>query len=169
MRPNPARRPAATQAFDVAPITWIVVAQRAEARIFEDYSDGELPVCIQQVRHPEGHLKGREIDTDRPGRNMGRSGAPRHGYSTDQDPQERIADDFARQLAELLHKGRALGTFDRIVLIAAPRFLGRLRAVLDVPTEKCVVRSVSKDFPAFLEDRELAEQIDQLLRPASAA
>jgi len=133
--------------------TWVVTADRAGARLLERNRDmQEGYEIIEEVNHPEGRLRDNEMETDRSGssrtaRGPSASSAVRHtmGGSNSGSPHDRVAQLFAKSIADKLQHARTEGRFSRLVLAAEPRFLGMLRASLDGPTASCVVGSVSKN------------------------
>ena len=72
--------------------------------------------------------------------------------SRSEGPHERVVADFARELAARLRQARVANTFERLVLVAPPKFLGLLRAQLDDPTSARVVGSLDKDLAAIWTD-----------------
>lgn len=60
-------------------------------------------------------------------------------------PTETHAERFAKEIADHLRQGRTGGAFDHLVLIAEPRFLGRLRANIDSATAKLLDLTVDKN------------------------
>ena len=125
--------------------TWILSANRSGASLFE--SEGKSLRRLQDIPHPQGDLQDRETGTGRPGRSFDSMGQGRHAMSTEQKPIEHIAQQFALELAELLNKGRIAHAYDKLVLMAEPKFLGLLRAALDKNTAALVVQTVGKDIP----------------------
>jgi protein required for attachment to host cells len=61
------------------------------------------------------------------------------------DPKEVEKQRFVRQLADRLAEALAEGRFGRLVLVAPPRVLGELRAVLAEKVRATIVREVDKD------------------------
>lgn len=138
--------------------TWIIVSHRAGARILENTRTGLR--LVSDISHDTGKLKDGEINSDRPGRAFDRVGGGRHAMSSEEAPHDRVANGFARELAEVLRVGRHEQRFDRLVLVAEPRFLGMLRGALDHQTAELVRDAVTKDLahvplhelPDFLRD-----------------
>lgn len=126
---------------------WILVANRSGAKLFEKANRNAPPLLLSRFDHPAGRLKNREVDADRPGRTFDRHGAGRHAMSHEQDPTQHLAEDFARQLAKELQRATHEDSFDGLVLIAEPRFLGHLRQHLTAPTSVRVIAEVPKDVP----------------------
>lgn len=125
--------------------TWILVANRSGASLFESNWPGETMRRLQDIPHPEGRLQNSEIDSDKPGRAFDSMGEARHSMSKELDATEKVAQQFARELAELLNKNRNTNVYDKIILMAAPKFLGLLRAALDSNTAALVVQTVNKE------------------------
>jgi protein required for attachment to host cells len=123
--------------------TWIVIGHRAGARILRHTRTGFR--LVSEISHDTGRLKDSEIYSDRPGRVFDRTGSGRHAISSEETAHEHDATVFAREIAEKLRVARHQQRFDRLVLVAEPRFLGRLRAALDEQTEALVDTTVGKD------------------------
>ena len=140
-------------------ITWILAANRSGATLFETDGKGKPIHRLQDIPHPQGRLQNQDIDTDKPGRAFDSLGQGRHGMSTEHEPTEEVAMQFARILAELLNKGRTTHAYEKLVLVAEPRFLGMLRAALDPHTAALVVKTVHKDLPEVSE-KELASHLE---------
>ena len=124
---------------------WIVVANRAVARVFQT----SQPLGPIQEResfiHPESRLPDQELVSDRPGRGFDRMGPGRHAEDPDTTVTAVETANFAQELARFLLKGRNEGDFDALVLIAAPAFLGALRERLDGQTRERVMLEVDKN------------------------
>lgn len=129
-------------------MTWVLVAHRGGARVFEHAGRGKGLSLVQDLPHPAGRLKSGEINSDRPGRSYSSgaagSGFARHGFGKD-DATVEVAAQFARELAGLLERGRTEKRYDRLVLVAEPSFLGNLRASLSTPTAAVVSATLDKD------------------------
>ncbi|MBW1907692.1 MAG: host attachment protein [Deltaproteobacteria bacterium] len=84
--------------------TWIVVAHEAGARFFENRGRGTGLELIEEVEHPEGRARDRDMASDRPGRSFRKnSGDPsRASLSQSEGPHDRAVSDFARALADKL-------------------------------------------------------------------
>ena len=140
--------------------TWILVAHRAGARIFESSGPGKGVKFIESIPHPEGRLKNVDINADKPGRAFDKFGGGRHSMSKEHEPTEQQAIQFAKHLGDMLDKGRTTNRFNRLVLVAEPRFLGELRAALPSHTASLVTNTVEKDY-AGISDREVASHLEQ--------
>ena len=138
--------------------TWILIANRSSASLFESDWPGKSMRRIQDIPHPQGRMQNSDIDTDTPGRSFDSFGQGRHAMSPKQEPTEHIAQQFARDLAELMNKGRLTHAYDKLVLMAEPKFLGILRAALDKNTASLVVQTVNKEL-LDVKEEDLAEYL----------
>jgi protein required for attachment to host cells len=145
------------------PTTWVVVAHRAGARIYENHGPGKGLKMVQEIPHPEGRLQNQEINTDRPGRAFD-SGGPgsRHGMSEQVSATEHVADVWAKHLAETLETARTQNRFERLVLVAEPGFLGVLQHTLRKPTSDLLVGTVKKDL-AHAGHQDVAAQVGEVI------
>jgi protein required for attachment to host cells len=133
--------------------TLVTVAQRAKARLFRHDGPGQGLVEVEDLAHPASRARGREIDTDRPGRVHDRAGPGRHAMAKEEPPEEHEAARFAREVADAIREHRTREGFDRLVLVAEPGFLGKLRASLDDASARLVDGEVHRD----IADRKQAE------------
>ncbi len=111
--------------------TWILVAHRGGARLFENKGPGKGLNLLHDIPHPAGRLKNKEIGADKPGRSFDSRGQSRHSLSTEQEPTAHVTEQFAKQLSTMLDDGRRQQLYGKLVLVAEPRFLGSLRARLE--------------------------------------
>ncbi len=124
--------------------TWILVAHRAGARLFESDGPGRMR-RVEEIAHPEGRLENRALGSDKPGRSFDSHGAGRHALGKEHDEAETVAQAFAHKLAAHLDNARAKNAYSRLVLVAEPRFLGHLRAALTTHTASLVGATIDKD------------------------
>ncbi len=149
--------------------TWILVADRAHARIFVPEEAeakslrqhvefvgraGYLAPDVEELEplkeqadfiHPESQLSQQDVETDRPGRFKAK-GSALHSGNAEKDFKHQTAEHFARELVDYLEKGRQENQFDRLILVAAPLFLGVLRGMLTAPLRKLVTLERDKDY-----------------------
>ncbi len=131
--------------------TWILIAHRGGARLFEHTGRSTGLKLLHDIPHPEGRLKNQDINADKHGRTFDSKGKGRHAKGTAQDPVDNVANQFAHQLAHLLDDGRTHNRYHHLVLVAAPRFLGELRGVLDHHTQALIKAELDKDLSAVNE------------------
>ncbi|MEW6018861.1 MAG: host attachment protein [Pseudomonadota bacterium] len=133
-------------------ITWVVAADGARARIFEERQRaGDMVERPAQAMHQEGH--------DHPGPHTHqatvheRAGVGRHSAG-ERAPSQEAEDRFLKRLAEQLGRDAQAGAFDELVILAPPRALGALRTALpraarDRLTASAPVECVSEEAAAI--------------------
>lgn len=127
--------------------TAILVADAARARLFSYNRQDQELTEVHDLSHTQSRLRERDLNSDRPGRVAG-GGGSRHGIEPAQSGVRHEAEIFARELATLLENERREGRFDRLVLMASPKFLGELRQHLGKPCANLVTDTVAKDLVA---------------------
>jgi protein required for attachment to host cells len=125
--------------------TWVLVAHRTGATLYESHGPGAPLTVREEIDNPSGRLKTSELGSDRPGRAYDRIGGGRHAMSSEQSPVEHIEQNFASQLADRLERGRNDHEFDRLVLVASPKLLGKLNHALPTPLRALVLGTLAKD------------------------
>lgn len=126
--------------------TWIVVADSARARIFKRDGRWQELDEFRGLAHPESRLHNGDLRTGGRGEQQESTRQSSHASDWENTPAETEATRFAREVADALHKGRSGGEFEKLVLVAAPAFLGRLRDKLDPATAHCVVQELDKNW-----------------------
>jgi len=165
-------------------VTWIVVGHRAGVHIFtKSASDPQLR-SHRTWEHPQGRLRTGELSDDRDGITFDPAGPGQRRMEPPLDPTEQLAQSFANDVATYLDHARHDGQFTQLVLIAGPRFLGRLREALSDATQATVIGSVDKNlgevtasdveprldaFPIWRCRREAHEGLCELKRLATSA
>jgi protein required for attachment to host cells len=125
------------------PKIWILVADRARARLFSGNSDRSLTE-IETRFNPEGRAQDRELVTDRASRMPEMASRPR-GAIEPRSAEDHVAERFARELAETLERGRTQGAYERLALIAPPEFLGFLHGAAGEQVARRVAAEVNKN------------------------
>jgi protein required for attachment to host cells len=145
-------------------IQWILVAQRAGAKIFQSNASGAKLHLIQDIKHPTGRLKDGELVSAKAGSlfSPAAGNAARSATDSENTPHDHDAQMFANELAQIIEKGRVLNSFDQLILVAEPRFMGRLRAALSRSADHKLVSIIEKDL-AHLTEFELAQKLSGLL------
>lgn len=138
--------------------TWILVADESRARLFRAVSrDGGIEE-IATIEHPEGRLHTHELTGQRPDSSHTAVGGIHHGFEPRMAAKEKLAREFAHELAGLLEEGRVAHQFDELTLVADPRFLGLLREAIGKDLSRLVTRSLARDYT-----HATPEQISQFL------
>ena len=124
--------------------TWVVVADSVRARIFTAETSTSGLAEFETLTHPEGRMHDRDITSDLPGRNQDSKGG-RHAMEPPTDPKQELAIEFARTVAHHLDAARVKKDFERLVIVAAPSFLGLLRDQLNNTCRKLVAFELNKN------------------------
>ena len=125
--------------------TWILVANATTATLYSRSTLDQKPARIRELVHPESRMKNAELSSDRAG-HMQSSGDGHGARQPRSEPKQNEAEHFARELAQVLLRGRTAGDCQKIVLVAPPAFLGLINAALDGPTAKLVTAHFEKDY-----------------------
>ncbi|MEJ2515215.1 MAG: host attachment protein [Gammaproteobacteria bacterium] len=141
--------------------TWVLVADRLRARLLELGKDGKTLVELQDLVHPEARERLRELVDDRRGRESGEWG--RQTFEPVTSPREKETAEFVREIGEALEQGLNRGGFDRLVLCAEPRLLGRLREGLPEQVSRRVEGELGKDLAAVARPEELRKRLEEVL------
>jgi protein required for attachment to host cells len=134
------------------PPVCIVVADQAQARIY--LLRGAALRIAASLENEAARRHDRDLKSDRPGRVYdrappvrGRRGAgAHHATGGERTPRRQVAITFARNIAAAVGASRRQAPFDRLVLVAAPRFLGLLRRTLPAALRAQVVAELAKDW-----------------------
>jgi protein required for attachment to host cells len=132
--------------------SWVVVCDGAKALIFENAGDPDLLNLLTRETMAAANPSTAEQGAERPGRVHQRFGPKRSAVEqTDwHDEAERA---FLKELAARLDRAVADGETNAIVLVAAPRALGMLRAELTPRVDKTVKHAIAKDYTGMPVDR----------------
>lgn len=151
---------------------WIVAANEHRARIFE-MENGQSPLQeIQDFLNPDARLRNQDIDTDAKGRYYGK-GERMIGHTAEPDISalQHKAELFSKSVCAYLEKARVEHRYDKLALIAYPKFLGLLRKNLGKGVQQLIETELPKDISG-LEPRQIDEYLRtrlQIHRKASAA
>lgn len=125
--------------------TWIVVADSARARIFDGGRYGRELNEIEGFAHPESRLHEGDLRTGESGSRQQRMAMARSASGPTTPAHDKHTEGFARDIARYLDTARHRGRFDRLIVAAAPAFLGELRDHLDTMTRECISREINKN------------------------
>jgi protein required for attachment to host cells len=147
--------------------TWIVAADAGRARIFEE-TDASAPLReLESLTNPAARLRDSEVYTDQAdpkaaGKSINNTGGPlpTSQYEPNQTFEERNAEVFAKELLAKLLEAKQQQRFDKLELIAEPKFLGLLRKYMDKGLKSAVSQEINKDL-THSSGPQLREQIRQ--------
>lgn len=142
--------------------TWIIVADSARARIFENTGPGkgisELEEHALEVElKPSG-----DIDADRPGRSFDSAGQGRHAMEPTTDANRQAKKQIVGEIAALLEKSYQRKSYDRLVLVAPPATLGDLRQGLGKTLSGVVYGELAKDLTKLAKD-DIVGHLEEIL------
>ena len=125
--------------------TLVLVADAGRARIFT--SDRQLTefALVESIDHPAGRLHTSELVTDGRGRSLGGPNSVGSAMDAHTDPAEVEEEHFARALTARLTHAVNVDDVRRIVLVAPPRFLGKLRHLMPANVQQRVTVEVTRD------------------------
>lgn len=130
----------------------VVVADQGEARLYLMLPPASLRL-IGRHENPGAHLHDRDLKSDRPGRVYNSGATPRgrrgamahHATGGERTPRRQLAMVFARKIAGEIRAAAKEKPFDRLILVAEPRFLGTLRRALPAALRAKVTVQIAKD------------------------
>jgi len=142
--------------------TLVLIGDAAGARLFAAHRAAPWQL-LSSFDHPRGAAHARDILTDRPGRvHQSVGDGRRSGADPKTSAHEVEGQVFARELAAALDEAVTARRPHRVVLVAAPRFLGLLREALSKPVSALVGASLDHDLTAVPE-QELPTRLADLL------
>jgi len=124
--------------------TWVLICNGEKALFLRNDGDAAAPdlnvVRIDQQDNPK------DIDqsANRPGRMQGSPSGHKSAFD-DTDWHELAKERFASDLADRLYKQAHSGAFDHLVIVAAAKTLGALRAELHQEVSNKVIAEIDKD------------------------
>jgi len=147
------------------PKTWIVVADSSRARVFEVLDRNETLQEIDDLVNPAGRESERDLRTDGRGRYYGGDQTQGHTGTPAADPVQHEVQLFAKTVAHYLEQARIEHRYDRLCLIAAPRFLGLLRQNLSKDSRHLVFEELDKDI-SWLDGRQVQDYVREKMPTA---
>lgn len=133
--------------------TWILVANASTAKLYQNTKRfGDLEM-LREFDHPESRTKDIELTSDRRG-NYQKTSTGHGTFNEPTSPKAYEATRFARELAEALEDGRKQNSYERIVVVAPPQFLGEINQHLNGKVRKLISSNLQKDYTR-LNEKEL--------------
>lgn len=130
------------------PITWVVVVNSVEARIYALGQEHGTLVSVHHIEHPHGRFKITDLVEEHPGRFHARGHYTGEAFEI-RDPKNAELHFFAHQIADYLNAGRNSNQYEHIILMAAPHLLGILNESLNSHVDKKVSKRIHKDYTAL--------------------
>ena len=110
---------------------WVVVADEYQATLFAREKRYSPMQEVKSLQNDVAREKDSALESDRGGRSFDSRGKGRHAMGGDESgvkAQSYLL--FAKEIAERIASAKQRRKFDRLVVVAAPRFLGVLRPAL---------------------------------------
>jgi protein required for attachment to host cells len=140
--------------------TWVIVADGTRARFFNRHSNRQIEE-FDVLLSPDNRLHEGDLVSDRHGR-IDSSAAGVHGMGNKNSAKEHEQDLFAKRVAARVDEGRKGGELGKLVLVASPKFLGRIRASLSGPSAELVVHTIDKELTQLAADK-IAEHLPEFI------
>ena len=125
-------------------VTWVLVADGAQAQVFEHGGPGRGLIPVKGLHFEQTPLKAQDINSDRPGR-MPSGGHGHRAGVEEADPVAVREERFVKAVADRLEVMRQQGRFDRLIIAAAPTALGDIRPALSDGVKGAVIAELPKD------------------------
>ncbi len=127
-------------------MTWVVTADSTICRIYQFDEPNKKLELIKEFTHPDAHLqKGEYLTDDKPGRYKSDARFGGGSYAPHSDPKEVITDNFARDIATELNRGRNSQAYKKIITVCLPHMKGLLYKHLDKHVKELVSQDIEKD------------------------
>jgi protein required for attachment to host cells len=120
--------------------TWVLVADEAIARIFEQPPGGAALLPVEVLTDPDAHAREAEMRHDAHGRRAG--GATVSAADSERHQHAQL---FAARIAERLTELHRQKRYDLLHILAAPRLLGYLRKALEPALADAIASTQDKD------------------------
>jgi len=137
--------------------TWIIAADASRARVLQVTDREQQLAEVEDLLNPQGRVHDRELISDAHPRFSGHGGGGPGSDREEMSATEHATELFAKRVGDYLDKARTAHRFDRLHLIAPPKFLGQLRKELGKEVQKLVAEELPKDL-SWLNTRELQAQ-----------
>ena len=131
------------------PTTWTLVADRTRARLFSSSRATEPLFELRDFLNPDGRELAQDLVTDRSSRMPGMVGRARGALEARTSPGEHAAEVFAREICATLDRGLVDRACDRLVLIAAPEFLGLLHGCASKRVREAIAFELGKNLTSL--------------------
>lgn len=140
---------------------WVLVADEYKAMFYARDKKYSPMQELLVMKNDTAREKTGDLISDRGGRSFDSHGQGRHTMAHEKsDPRSHSNLVFAKEIAERISTARQRGQFDRLIVVAAPRFLGVIRpalAVAGVDVDRTIDKEVTGrdvDFIQSLVDAE---------------
>jgi protein required for attachment to host cells len=123
----------------------VIVADASRARILSARDMSAELAEVEDLVHPESRLREQDLVADGYGSGSDSGGQGKHSMGHEKEAHRRQANIFAKQLCDRIDKINRREKIHRIYLVAAPGFLGLLRANLSKQCASLVAGEVKNN------------------------
>jgi protein required for attachment to host cells len=138
--------------------TWIIAADSSRARILQVTDREQHLAEIEDLLNPEGRVHDRDLLADGHPRFSGQASGGPASDRQEMSATEHATELFAKRVGDYLDKARTAHRYDRLHLIAPPKFLGQLRKELGKEVQKLVAEELPKDL-SWLDARDIERRL----------
>jgi protein required for attachment to host cells len=140
--------------------TWVVAADSSRARIFELSEPDRGMREVEDLLNPEGRQANRDVQVEPNGRFGKGAQVQAHTAEPAVRPVEHEVELFSKRVGHYLDQACSEHRFDKLLLIAPPKFLGMMRDNIGEQTRKAVEEEIPKNV-AWFQDREIEEYLQR--------
>lgn len=128
------------------PVRWYVISDRVSSVVYVDVNHEFR--FLNRLTNDDARLTEQELDSDKPGRGFSSAGGGTIHHSLDRTfkHHEKVAADFSRVIARHLELGLSEGSYQELVLVSEPHFLGLIKSHLTPRVEKTVMAEIGKEY-----------------------
>lgn len=125
---------------------WALVCDASRARICSFGGAFAQWHVIEQLENPAGRARVADLVSDQPGTVRQSGTGARPTMEPRSEPTEAGRERFARDLVAHLERAYREGRYEHLVLVAPPRFLGRLRSHVSETLSHAIAAQIDKDY-----------------------
>jgi protein required for attachment to host cells len=126
-------------------VTWVLVANASAACLYINEGPKKGLRKLREFAHARSRARRAELITEPvAGGRIAASRRPAYPPATDAKAAE--ADRFASELKDALETGRQHHDYQRLIVCAAPQFMGRLRRHFSAPLQRMLTDCFEKDY-----------------------
>lgn len=138
---------------------WVVVADSSRARFFEAQGNLELLVELEDLLSPAGRMNDADLTHDAKGRFYGKGGQV-HTAEPAMSAKIKASEQFSNAVTQHLEKACETKRYDRLILVAPPKFLGQLHRQLS----HRVIQRITQELPLDISSLSAAQISDHVRR-----
>lgn len=140
---------------------WVVVADSSRARFFEAQGNLSLLVELEDLLSPAGRMSDTELRHDAKGRFYGKGERDQaHTAEPPMSAKTKASEQFSNAVTQHLEEACETKRYDRLILVAPPKFLGQLHRQLS----HRVIQRITQELPLDISSLSAAQISDHVRR-----